>query len=189
MGTVRRFVLPLLAAWCVAGAAAAQAANPWDNDPAVQEVLKIRQQAIRGDDDDRTDPGERALLVDVRCEYARRRRASMANRCERRSPRAAVKYAAVEMKLDYAGSHGKDVVVLMGEEIVVPGAGARNAGERIRRRFTGYLPQGERRVASRRAPLERHSRDSVNAGLQRNSGGNRKSLMFASSWIPALLIA
>ncbi len=30
-----------------------------------------------------------------------------------------VKYASVEMKLDYAGSHGPDMVVLMGEEIVV----------------------------------------------------------------------
>jgi hypothetical protein len=34
-----------------------------------------------------------------------------------------VSYASVEQRLDYAGSHGPDIVVLMGEEIVVPRAG------------------------------------------------------------------
>jgi len=42
----------------------------------------------------------------------------------------------VEQHIEYAGSHGPDMVVLMGEEIVVPGEGAANAGKRIHRRFT-----------------------------------------------------
>jgi hypothetical protein len=42
----------------------------------------------------------------------------------------------VEQRLDYAGSHGPDIVVLMGEEIVVAGPNARDAGKRIHRRFT-----------------------------------------------------
>jgi hypothetical protein len=45
-------------------------------------------------------------------------------------------YAHVEQNVEYAGSHGPDVVVLMGEEIVVPGEGMPDAGRRIRRRFT-----------------------------------------------------
>ncbi len=45
-------------------------------------------------------------------------------------------YAKVEQYIEYAGSHGDDLVVIMGEEIVVPLAGAQNAGQRIRRRFT-----------------------------------------------------
>lgn len=47
-----------------------------------------------------------------------------------------IQYDRVEQRLEYAGSHGPDTVVLMGEEIVVPGAGLANAGEPIRRRFT-----------------------------------------------------
>ena len=50
--------------------------------------------------------------------------------------RGAVSYVAVEQKLEYAGSHGPDMVVLMGEEVVVPGPAAPNAGKRIHRRFT-----------------------------------------------------
>lgn len=47
-----------------------------------------------------------------------------------------ISYERVEQHVEYAASHGPDVVVIMGEEIVVPGAGAPNAGERIVRRFT-----------------------------------------------------
>jgi len=48
----------------------------------------------------------------------------------------AVRYDRVEQTIEYAGSPGPDIVVLMGEEIVVPGEGAPNAGKEIRRRFT-----------------------------------------------------
>ena len=54
----------------------------------------------------------------------------------RQFARGAVSYASVEQRLEYAGSHGPDLVVLMGEEVVVPGPGGANAGKRIHRRFT-----------------------------------------------------
>ena len=82
-----------VAAVLCAAVPSAFAANPWDNDAAVQQVL------------------ERFAL-------------------------GAVNYAAVEQRLDYAGSHGPDIVVLMGEEVVVPGPTVANAGKRIHRRFT-----------------------------------------------------
>lgn len=47
-----------------------------------------------------------------------------------------LKYEHVEQHIEYAGTHGSDMVVLMGEEIVVPGAGMANAGQRVHRRFT-----------------------------------------------------
>jgi hypothetical protein len=53
-----------------------------------------------------------------------------------RFAQGAISYQSVEQRLDYAGSHGADIVVLMGEEIVVPGPNARDAGKRIHRRFT-----------------------------------------------------
>jgi ABC-type sugar transport system substrate-binding protein len=138
MGTVRRLVLTLLAAWCVAGTNSAQAANPWDSDPAVQEVLKIRQQAILAMTTTGPTPeSERYSSTFV----ANTPGGGVVNGEQMRAAfaRGSVKYAEVEMTLEYAGSHGKEVVVLMGEEIVVPGAGARNAGERIRRRFTDIV--------------------------------------------------
>ena len=50
--------------------------------------------------------------------------------------RGDVSYDHGEQDIEYAGSHGPDMVVLMGVEIVVPGAGLANAGKRIHRRFT-----------------------------------------------------
>jgi len=47
-----------------------------------------------------------------------------------------INYEHVEQLIEYAGSHGPDMVVIMGEEIVVPGEGLANAGRRIHRRFT-----------------------------------------------------
>jgi len=47
-----------------------------------------------------------------------------------------ISYEHVEQHIEYAGSHGPDIVVIMGEEIVVPGEGLANAGRRIHRRFT-----------------------------------------------------
>ena len=129
-------VMPmLLVAWCVAAAETAYAANPWDNDPAVQEVLKIRQKAI-----------EALTTTGPTAESERYSSTFVANapgggvinaqQMQAAFAKGTVKYAKVEMKLDYAASHGPDMVVLMGEEIVVAGAGARNAGVPIRRRFT-----------------------------------------------------
>jgi hypothetical protein len=107
----------------------------WANDRAVQEVLELRRQGIAA-----------MTTTGVTAESERYSTTFVANtpgnvvvtgeQMLENFARGAVSYASVEQKLDYAGSHGPDVVVLMGEEIVVPRAGAPNAGKRIHRRFT-----------------------------------------------------
>ena len=47
-----------------------------------------------------------------------------------------VSYDAIEQTIEYASAHGDDIVVIMGVEMVVPGAGMPNAGQRGQRRFT-----------------------------------------------------
>jgi hypothetical protein len=133
-GLGRAVVASLLLGWGMASQMA-QAADPWDDDPAVQEVLKIRRHAIEAlTTTGPTLESERYSSTFV----ANSPGGGVINGEQMRAAFASgnVSYAEVEMKLDYAGSHGPDVVVLMGEEIVVPGPTARNAGQRIRRRFT-----------------------------------------------------
>jgi hypothetical protein len=130
-----RLVPVLLVAWWVAAAGTAQAANAWDNDPAVQEVLKIRQKAIVAlTTTGPTPESERYSSTFV----ANSPGGGVINGPQMQAAfaKGSVSYAKVEMKLDYAGSHGPDMVVLMGEETVVAGPGARNAGVPVRRRFT-----------------------------------------------------
>lgn len=50
--------------------------------------------------------------------------------------RGTISYERVEQNIEYAASHGDDMVVIMGEELVVPGEGMQNAGKKIYRRFT-----------------------------------------------------
>jgi hypothetical protein len=112
-----------------------EAANPWDADPAVQEVLELRRQGI-------------AAITSVGASAASERYSStfVANtpgnvvvtgdQMLERFERGTLSYASVEQRLEYAASHGPDIVVLMGEEIVIPGPNAADAGKRIRRRFT-----------------------------------------------------
>jgi hypothetical protein len=119
----------------LAATGAATAAEPWDEDPAVQEVLELRRQGI-------------AAMTSGEATAATERYSStfVANtpgnavvtgrEMSQLFARGAVSYLSVEQRLDYAGSHGPDIVVLMGEEIVVPGPNARDAGKSIRRRFT-----------------------------------------------------
>ena len=66
-------------------------------------------------------------------------------------------YSAVEQKIEYAGSHGEGIVVVMGEETVVPLAGAADAGKRVVRRFTDVfrLEDGEWRHDLRHANVVR----------------------------------
>lgn len=113
----------------------AQAASPWDDDPAVQEVLELRRQGIAA-----------MTSVGASAESERYSSTFVANtpgnvvvtgqQMLQRFAQGALSYAAVEQRIDYAGSHGPDLVVLMGEETVVPGPNAADAGKRIRRRFT-----------------------------------------------------
>jgi hypothetical protein len=131
----RRAVAATSALLALAATSVSLAANPWDNDAAVQEVLELRRQGI-------------AAITSVGASAASERYSStfVANtpgngvvtgpQMLERFAQGSLSYASVEQRLDYAASHGPDIVVLMGEEIVVPGPNARDAGKRIHRRFT-----------------------------------------------------
>jgi hypothetical protein len=131
----RRAVAATSALLALAATSVSLAANPWDDDAAVQEVLELRRQGI-------------AAMTSVGASAASERYSStfVANtpgngvvtglQMLERFAQGSLSYASVEQRLDYAGSHGPDIVVLMGEEIVVPGPNARDAGKRIHRRFT-----------------------------------------------------
>ncbi|MBF8269853.1 MAG: hypothetical protein HW386_1562 [Gammaproteobacteria bacterium] len=109
--------------------------QPWLQDPVVMEVIGLRQQETA------------AMLADSAGTEADKYSSTfIANTPDRGViPRAAmveflksgtVKYDAIDMNIEYAGRHGDDVVVIMGVETVVPGAGMRDAGKRVQRRFT-----------------------------------------------------
>lgn len=113
----------------------ASAAEPGADDKAVQEVLALRKRGIAA-----------MTTVGVSAESERYSSTFVANtpanavvtgdKMLEQFARGTIGYQSVEQHLDYAASHGPDLVVLMGEEIVVPRAGAPNAGKRIHRRFT-----------------------------------------------------
>jgi hypothetical protein len=109
--------------------------EPWANDPAVQEVLALRRQGIAA----MTSTGANAATQRLSSTFVANTPANAVLTGEQMLEafeRGAVSYVSVEQHLDYAGSHGPDIVVLMGEEIVVPGPSAPNAGKRVHRRFT-----------------------------------------------------
>jgi hypothetical protein len=109
--------------------------EPWANDSAVQEVLALRRAGIAA----MTTVGATAESERYSSTFVANTPGNAVVKGEQmleQFARGTVGYASVEQHLDYAGSHGPDLVVLMGEEIVVPRAGAPNAGKRIHRRFT-----------------------------------------------------
>jgi hypothetical protein len=109
--------------------------GPWADDPAVQAVLAQRRAGL-----------EAMMAGTMSAETERYSTTFVANTpgggvvtgeaMLRLFSTGGLRYSHVEQRVDYAGSHGPDVVVIMGEEIVVPGAGMANAGQRVRRRFT-----------------------------------------------------
>jgi hypothetical protein len=137
LSTARRFIATFAGVVACAAPAAPTLAEDeaWAQDPAVQEVLEQRRNGI-------------AAMISVGASPQSERYSStfVANtpsnavvtgeQMLEQFARGTVSYAAVEQNIEYAGSHGPDIVVLMGEEIVVPQAGAPNAGKRIHRRFT-----------------------------------------------------
>lgn len=109
--------------------------EPWADDPAVQEVLELRRQGLAA----MTTTGPTAETERYSSTFVANTPGNAVVKGEEmleRFERGEVGYASVEQRLEYAASHGPDIVVLMGEEIVVPRAGAPNAGRRIHRRFT-----------------------------------------------------
>lgn len=127
--------LAITAAASLATAHAQPEAPPWADVPAVQEVLALRRAGI-----------EAMTSGRMSAETERYSSTFVANTPQNRvvSGRellalfesAEIVYAHVEQHIEYAGAHGNDLVVIMGEEIVVPGEGMPNAGKRITRRFT-----------------------------------------------------
>jgi hypothetical protein len=110
-------------------------AEPWADDRAVQEVLELRRQGIAA----MTTTGATAASERYSSTFVANTPGNAVVKGAQmleQFARGTVGYAAVEQHLDYAASHGPNLVVLMGEEVVVPRAGAANAGKRIHRRFT-----------------------------------------------------
>jgi hypothetical protein len=112
------------------------AADPWDNDAAVQEVLELRRLGIAAITSAAGASAESERYSSTFVANTPANAVVTGQQMLERFAQGALSYASVEQRLDYAGSHGPDVVVLMGEEIVVPGPNARDAGKRIHRRFT-----------------------------------------------------
>jgi hypothetical protein len=108
---------------------------PWANDEAVQAVLAQRRIGL-----------EAMMAGTMSAETERYSSTFVANTPSNSVVPGSVmlelfssgglRYEHVEQHIEYAASHGPDMVVLMGEEIVVPGEGLANAGRRIHRRFT-----------------------------------------------------
>jgi hypothetical protein len=141
-GARRAQALPALAAAAgiaiatfVPGTAALAQDEPWADDPNVQSVLAQRKISL-----------EAMMAGRLSAETERYSSTFVANTPNNTVVPGAqllelfaagtVSYEHVEQRIDYAASHGPDMVVIMGEEIVVPGEGAANAGRRIHRRFT-----------------------------------------------------
>jgi Domain of unknown function (DUF4440) len=134
---IRRFAwwLAPMVSLAVPVTAGAAEPEPWAGDRSVQEVLELRRQGIAA----MTSTGPTATSERYSSTFVANTPGNAVVTGERmleRFARGAVSYASVEQHLEYAGSHGPDIVVLMGEEVVVPGPGAQDAGKRIHRRFT-----------------------------------------------------
>ncbi len=128
--------------------------EPWANDPAVQAVLELRRKGIEA----MTTTGPTAESERYSSTFVANTPGNAVVTGKRMLDlfsRGRIGYASVEQHLDYAASHGPDMVVLMGEEIVVPRAGAPNAGKRIHRRFTDIFRKenGEWRYDVRHAAV------------------------------------
>lgn len=120
----------------VAATKLAVAADPWDNDPAVQEVLELRRHGIAAITSPSGATAESERYSSTFVANTPGNTVVSGKQMLERFASGSLSYAAVEQRIDYAGAHGPDIVVLMGEEVVVPGPGAANAGQRIHRRFT-----------------------------------------------------
>lgn len=109
--------------------------QPWLQDPVVMEVIALRRQEtdamLAGTAGTEADKYS-STFVATTPDRGVIRRAEMVEFLKS----GTVRYDAIEMTIEYAGAHGADMVVIMGVETVVPGAGMTNAGQRVHRRFT-----------------------------------------------------
>jgi hypothetical protein len=109
--------------------------EPWADDPHVQEVLELRRQGIAA----MTATGPTASSERYSSTFVANTPSNSVvpgDRLLEMFAAGTIRYDEVTQTIEYAGSHGPDMVVIMGEEVVVPGEGAPDAGRRIVRRFT-----------------------------------------------------
>ena len=102
--------------------------------PAIQEVLRLREQGLLD-----LIAGHAGTEADYSSTFVANTPDRGVLKREELLPfftRGDVSYDDVHQFIEHAALHGKDIVVLMGEEVVVPGAGLSNAGRRVHRRFT-----------------------------------------------------
>jgi hypothetical protein len=107
----------------------------WADDPQVQEVLALRRQSIEA----MTTTGPTASSERYSSTFVANTPSNSVvpgTRLLEMFASGAIRYDEVIQTIEYAGAHGPDIVVIMGEEVVVPGEGAADAGRRIVRRFT-----------------------------------------------------
>jgi hypothetical protein len=107
----------------------------WADDPNVQEVLELRRLGIEA----MTSTGPTASSERYSSTFVANtpsNRVVPGERLLEMFAAGTIRYDEVIQTVEYAGSHGPDMVVIMGEEVVVPGEGAEDAGRRIVRRFT-----------------------------------------------------
>lgn len=103
-------------------------------DPVIQEVLKLREQGLRD-----LITGNAGTEADYSSTFVANTPDRGVLQREALLPfftSGAVSYDDVHQTIEYAAMHGTDIVVLMGEEVVVPGAGLTDAGRHVHRRFT-----------------------------------------------------
>jgi hypothetical protein len=116
--------------------------EPWANDPHVQEVLELRRQGLEAMTS--TGPSENSeRYSSTFVANTPSNTVVPGNRLLEMFAAGTIRYDEVTQTIEYAGSHGADMVVIMGEEVVVPGEGAPDAGRRIVRRFTDVFRREE----------------------------------------------
>ena len=108
--------------------------KPWDNDPNVQAVLALRAKSLDAMMKGTVDAENQRMSTTFVVSMPDGNVVKGADILKRFAA-GTMRYDRIDQRIDYAGSHGPDMVVLMGEETVVAGTGL-GAGKPVRRRFT-----------------------------------------------------
>lgn len=128
-------ILSLFTALLPAALPARDQDQPWLQNPIVREVLKLRQQETDALLSGTPGAGVDNLSSTFVANTPNRGVVTGADMKEFFKS-GTVKYDDIKLNIEYAGAHGNDMVVIMGVEMVVPGAGLQNAGKHVYRRFT-----------------------------------------------------
>lgn len=131
---MKQILWRLIVGIAITGGALAQE-QPWDDDPNVQAVLAQRRVGIEAMMAG-TMSADNQLLSTTFVANTPNNSVVPGGALLELFTQGSLRYEYVGQTIDYAGSHGPDMVVIMGEEVVVPGEGLADAGKRIYRRFT-----------------------------------------------------